>query len=100
MKMDGRKCGFALIELMIVVAMLVILAVLILSSTMLCANYWFTENGVLRELRAKHPNVTRILKVERNVFSYSRIVVEENGVRKEYLLDTNVLFNYEFREGK
>lgn len=63
------------------------------------ANIYFTENGVLRELRNEFPKTERVVKIERNFFSKSIIIVEEkNGDRPIYELDSNILFNYEFKK--
>ena len=61
------------------------------------ANFWFSEHTVLRELQADHPEVARILKVDRNISARSVITVENHdGSRSDFLLDTNILQDYTF----
>jgi len=88
------QCGFTLIELIIVVA---IVATLV--GGVFTGNFWFTKDGVLRELKVDYPNVSHVLKSHRKVFSSSVITVEnEDGSRTEFMLDADILFNYEFEE--
>lgn len=94
----ANKRGFTLIELIIVIAVIVIIIGWFgAGGIILKGNYWFTEESVLKELRIDYPNVSSILKTERNVYSYSKILVEnKDGSRAIFLLDSNVLFNYKF----
>jgi prepilin-type N-terminal cleavage/methylation domain-containing protein len=93
--------GFTLIELIIVGAILFILVGwLLVWRTILAGNYWFSEGGVLRELRADHPAVTEVIKSQRNIYADSVITVKEGEVRRDYCVDTNMLFNYEFSDCK
>lgn len=95
-----NRGGFTAIELMIFAAIIAVLAIVVcyylLFIPILCGNFYFTEDGVLRELKVDHPQATEILKVKRNVLNNSIITVKESGERKSYGLDTNILFNYKF----
>ncbi|MFA6537714.1 MAG: hypothetical protein WCT18_04950 [Patescibacteria group bacterium] len=61
-------------------------------------NFWYTEKGVLRELKFEHPQVSEVLKTNRYLWSYSEIMVLENFQTVTYCLDTNILYNYDFVE--
>ena len=98
LKSPRKNRGFTLIELLIVVAMVTILIVTVygfLICTVVKGNFWFTEDGVAREIQfGRQGTVVQVVKTERRVFDLSRVVVTENGVMKTYCLDTDVLFNY------
>lgn len=64
----------------------------------LSGNQWYTEDGVLRELRVDQPTATRVMKSERNIFADSRITVEQNGKPVEYCFGSNIMFNYTFED--
>lgn len=64
----------------------------------LTGNYWYSENQVLRALKAEHPGITEILNTKRKVFALSVIIVKENGKRHDYCLDSNILQDYRFSE--
>lgn len=61
-------------------------------------NFYFTEETVLRKLQALHPNITKIIEVDRQIWRRSAITVEEAGSPKKYFLDSNVFLEYEFSE--
>jgi len=88
-----NRRGFTLIELLIFIT---IIALLVIFPLVICGNYWYTEAGVLQELQADHPEITKIVKTKRNIVSCSVITVEEAGKRQVYHLDTNIMTNYEF----
>ena len=91
----NQKGGITLIEIFIVV--IFILVVVLGVGGVLKGNYWFTEGGVLRELQLDYPDVSEILKTNRNVLARSVITIENaDGSRSEYLLDANILFDYGF----
>ncbi len=86
--------GFTLIELLVV---LEILFLIVAVPVMFCSNAWYTADGVLRELRAYHPQVVCIVEIKPHTFSFSQIEVQNQGGSKDfYLLDSNILFNYRF----
>lgn len=61
-------------------------------------NMWFTEAGVLRELQLKNPSVVEVRLSKRHVYSSSKITVElKDGSLTNYVLDSNLLFNYELK---
>lgn len=94
-----RNDGFTLIELLIIIAIIGTLVIGLLGVGVVCrGNFWYSEDEVLRELKADHSGITEVLKTKRNVFAKSVITVKENGVNHDYCLDTNVLWNYEFSE--
>jgi len=96
MKLGNNK-GFTLIELLIVVAMLCIVIGGIglgVIGGIIMGNAWYFEADVLRKIQIDHPQATKIIDTQRNIWKYSVIKVEENGQRREYCLDSNVLFNY------
>ncbi len=88
---------FSVVGMMVTVIILVAFCY-VLSGFFIEGNFYFTAETVLRELRADHPQVSKILKTERHVFTDSKIIVLEGEKKKEYCLDTNVFFNYKFRE--
>lgn len=61
------------------------------------ANIWYTESSVTQELQHIAP-ATTVVSFERNFWRYSRIVVNESGVTKTYLLDTNMLLEHQFMQ--
>ncbi|MFW9880764.1 MAG: type II secretion system protein [Candidatus Thorarchaeota archaeon] len=99
MRWHYNKKGYTLVEILIVIACIAIVALVNIGVIALaCGNYWYTEEGVERQLKIDHPNITRVLRTQRNVFSFSVITVEEDGRRVEYCLDTGIFFNYEFHD--
>lgn len=95
-----RNDGVTLVELLIVIAIVAILMVCVIEIGVIMGpgNFWYSNDSVLRELRANHPKVTEVLKTKRNVFAKSVITVKEDGIDHDYCLDTNILWNYEFSE--
>jgi prepilin-type N-terminal cleavage/methylation domain-containing protein len=91
--------GFTLIELLTVVVIIGVLVIGVLGIGVIGrGNFWYSDDGVLREIKADHPGVIEVLKTKRNVFAKSVITVKENGVNHDYCLDTDVFWNYEFSE--
>ncbi|HBI34436.1 MAG TPA: hypothetical protein DEA43_01185 [Candidatus Moranbacteria bacterium] len=86
--------GYTLVELLIVLVIVFIVCGYGLIGAGVMGNAWFTEKGVLKKIQANHPKITKLIDTERNMFRYSVITVEENDQRKQYDLDSNVLFNY------
>jgi len=94
--------GFTFIELLIVLAIIFLFVGIgwfFVLKTICQGNFWFQTGGALRELRVSHPNVEKVLVTQRNVFDQSVFLVEnKDGTRKEYCLDTSILFNYDFSD--
>ncbi|MBI4142514.1 prepilin-type N-terminal cleavage/methylation domain-containing protein [Candidatus Uhrbacteria bacterium] len=90
---DAR--GFTLIELMIVVAFGFIIGVgYAFISTVIRGNFWFTRDGALACAQFVAPSVTRVVKIDRNVFAASRVFADDpKGRRTEFSLDSDILFN-------
>jgi prepilin-type N-terminal cleavage/methylation domain-containing protein len=62
-----RNDGFTLIELLVVIAIIGILIGNVFNiGIIVCGNFWYSEDDVLRELKADHQNVTEILKTKRS----------------------------------
>lgn len=58
-------------------------------------NQWFTEQGVFREIKLINPEVTGVVGSTRNVYGQSIIKTQlKDGSRQDYLLGSNILFNY------
>jgi prepilin-type N-terminal cleavage/methylation domain-containing protein len=91
---------YNLIELMCVIGIVAILIVWFLGVIVIGeGNYWFQTESALRELQASHSTVSKVLTTQRNIFDKSVLLIEnKNGSRKEYCLDTSIMFNYEFSE--
>jgi len=91
--------GFTLIELLIALAIVTKIIIILTGIMMIVSmgNFWFTEEGVLRELRADHSEIKELVETHRNVFSYSVITVknDDNSI-SIYRLNTDIFFNYSF----
>lgn len=75
-----------------------VLIVTTISLTVVKGNFWYTKNSALEQLKNENPQIEKIVKSERRIWRKSVITVEENGKIKTFLLDTNVLWNYRFKE--
>lgn len=96
MKKKNQK-GFTLIELMIVVGLVSVIGVLFCYFALGAGNFWCTESGVERQLKAEHPEIAEIVTINRGIWGSSRVLVKtKDGVSQTYCLDSNILFNYEF----
>ncbi len=96
-----KNNGLTLAELLITALMISIIILsgyVFLVKTVCQGNFWYTETGVLKELQIDHPNITAVLKTTRYVFHKSVITVKEDGKKRNYYLDTSILWNYEFSE--
>ncbi len=97
--MKHNQKGFTLIELLIVVAIVAIVAIVIgVWGTLAMGNMWYTEKGVLEELKLDHPNITEVLDTNRNAWGYSQIIVQEGEKINTYYLNSDFLWNYEFHK--
>jgi hypothetical protein len=99
--MDRRNSqrGYTVLELFIVVFVIGILFVgVVMVGVGICGNQWYTEGGVLRELQIQHPNATKVMASERNVFAGSRVTVEQEGKPVVYCFGSNIMFNYTFED--
>ena len=96
---NRSKSGFTLIELLIVVVILVIvIGYLALYLGLICGiamgNYWVSDEGALKAVQVDNPEVTEVVKIQRNIWDYSVVTVKnEFGKNVEFLLDTDVLWN-------
>ncbi len=94
-----KNNGFTLVELLISMVFVGIIVGWFLCYLVLGkGNFWYTEEGVLKELRVTRPNVTEIVKTQRNVFSKSVITVKEDGAIRDFCLDSDIFWNYEFSD--
>ena len=58
-------------------------------------NAWFSEKGVLGELKKQDSAIVRIVHTQRNFLAKSLILVEKvGGVQQMYFLDTDIGFAY------
>lgn len=91
--------AFTLVELLIVFVIIFILVGVIgfgIFGALLKGNYWFSEDSALKAIHFENPNIVSVVKIQRNVFDYSVIYVEDSdGARYIYNLDTNILWNHD-----
>ena len=101
MKFRDQK-GFTLIDLAICVVMvLVVISIFSMGIMIIKGNFWYTEAGVLNDIRIDHPEASQVLRSHNNIVNYSTFEIENNdGTRAIYELDTNVLFNYSLQKTK
>jgi len=103
MKTKSGSQGFTFIELLIVFGIISIVVVGIGMIGMgIKGNYWWTQTGVVSQLQEEHPGVEKMIvsKSERNIFRESRITVIQNGQPITYCLDSDIFFDYQFKECK
>jgi len=75
-------------------------ALLVFASCGLCAgNFWYTEGGVQKKIKAEYSEDFWIVGFERRIMSYTKILVVDGETQtvRTMCLDTNALFYYEFR---
>lgn len=66
--------------------------------TIVMGNFWYTKPGALEQLKNENPGIERIVRSERRIWRKSVFTVKENGQTRTFLLDTNILWNYKFKE--
>jgi hypothetical protein len=94
-----KQKGFTLVNLglsLLVIIVSLLFFIGVIYGTLFKGNFWYTEDGVLQVLKLGNPKVEKVLRSKRNVWDYLEIVVQEEGVRKTYFLDTGFLWNYYF----
>ena len=93
-----KKNGFTLVELLVVVIAIAGIGFGVIG-TGICGNMYYSEEGVLDAIRVEDPQAEKILSSKRHVFASSEILVEKKGgTRVSYLLDSNLLFNYDLEK--
>lgn len=94
--------GFTLIEFLILLFSVAIIALMItIMSAVLAGNFWFTEEGVLKKAQIHDKSLNSVIDVNRSVFSYSSVVLEDNeGNTRTFQVETNILFNCNVQEVK
>jgi competence protein ComGC len=95
MKKINNK-GFTIAEVIVVITF--IFCIIFVIGFISKGNYWFSEDGVLKKIKLNHPKATKVIDTEREAWNYSIITVIEDGVRKKYYLDTDILWNYKIYE--
>ncbi|MBI3633967.1 MAG: prepilin-type N-terminal cleavage/methylation domain-containing protein [Candidatus Vogelbacteria bacterium] len=98
----NRK-GFTVLELLIVVVIFTVIAIstiwLVVVPFIAKGNCWFTQEGLIREIRFNHPEAEIIVKTETHFTDLSTITVQNNdGSRDKYTLDSDILFNYDLKK--
>lgn len=62
------------------------------------SNMWYTKNSVLNDIKSKYPEISNVLQINRNLLSYSEIIVQEGEKINTYYLDSNLFFDYKFHK--
>lgn len=94
--------GFTFVELMLLIGIIGIVATIAtVGLGLLAGNYWGgTDEAVFhqlnREKREKRVERRTLILVDRNIFAYSRIVVEEDGQEVVYCYGSNLLQDITF----
>ncbi|HEY4511983.1 MAG TPA: hypothetical protein VJH55_04035 [Candidatus Paceibacterota bacterium] len=94
---NKRNTAFTLIELIISLAAITLLVGVVgfgLIGAVCMGNEWFTEEGVLREIKAQNAKVQEIVTYKRKIFKKSEITVKVGETNQVYLLESNILMNY------
>jgi len=95
MKRLKNNQGFTLIELMVVCMIPVILfGVLVLGFGVVKGNFWVQEDSALKAIKFEDPSISEVLVIERHIWGKSKAtVVDEEGNRRVFLLDSNIMQN-------
>lgn len=69
--------------------------------TALCVgNFWFSKEKLQDIVSIEYPGYN-VQRVERNIFSYGKaIVVNKDGERETFLVDSNILQNVSIKKGE
>lgn len=95
-KANVRRRGFTLIELLIVVAVLAVVIGIPVFGTVGMGNYWVSDQGALECVRVVDKTQQTIVQISRGVWGYTKMTTEDDdGVRRTFILDTDVLWNAE-----
>lgn len=91
----NSRAGFTILELAIFLVW--ILAMVVLPLAVCKGNHWYTEEGILKQIRQENSAVESLISTERNIYNYSEITVKhKDGHTSKIDLDTDCLFNYKF----
>ncbi len=86
--------GFTVLSLLLVVLVMGVLFYGLIYSIVLAGNMYVTQESSLACIQFEDPTVSKIVKVERNVFAKTKVTAEnEKGDRSSWLIDSNILFN-------
>lgn len=90
--------GYTLVELMIViVAISIMFFGIIVPFVVVKNNAIFTDAGMTSQLIKERPSVKEVVKIQRNLFSYSVVTVRmQDGTTATICLDSDIFANYEF----
>ena len=94
--MRANRPGYTIIG---VIFNLFIISILILAVVAVpMGNQWFFQEDVLDSIRLEHPNAHDIVRTDRRIIRPSVLTVKNrDGSFSIFLLDANLLFNYDFK---
>lgn len=88
-----------IISIILIIAGLVIGGYVLFYSIFLAGNFWCEPTSVEKQLVYEHPEVTKVVSINRGVFSDSRVLVTtKDGGSKTFCLDSNILWSYTFED--
>lgn len=96
--MRNQEIGFTVFKLFIAVSTVFLSYFLSLCIyAIFLGNLYCTQSSVLNTLQIDHPKITRVLKIDRNIFTYTIVYTENtDGYISKYFLNSSILFNYRF----